>query len=73
MVFVHARNATARTATILRDMAQSKGQLEMFKPYQSSALGLAQKSVQRSKNKQLRELFDFGFAMHHAGMLRADR
>lgn len=26
-----------------------------------------------SKNKQLRELFDDGFACHHAGMLRADR
>ena len=29
--------------------------------------------VMRSRNKQLRELFPDGFAMHHAGMLRQDR
>lgn len=27
----------------------------------------------RSRNKQLKELFPSGFAIHHAGMLRADR
>jgi hypothetical protein len=29
--------------------------------------------IQRSRNKQLKELFPDGFAMHHAGMLRQDR
>lgn len=29
--------------------------------------------VQRSRNKQLRELFPDGFSIHHAGMLRQDR
>lgn len=29
--------------------------------------------VQRSRNKQLREMFPEGFGIHHAGMLRADR
>lgn len=29
--------------------------------------------ILRSRNKQLRELFPDGFAMHHAGMLRQDR
>ncbi len=27
----------------------------------------------KSKNKELRELFDAGFGIHHAGMLRSDR
>ena len=27
----------------------------------------------RSRNKELRQLFPDGFAMHHAGMLRQDR
>lgn len=26
-----------------------------------------------SRNRQLQELFDSGFAIHHAGMLRSDR
>jgi activating signal cointegrator complex subunit 3 len=73
MVFVHARNATVRTATVLRDMAQTKGQLDLFKAEGNAAFGNAQRAVQHSRNKQLRDLFDSGFAMHHAGMLRPDR
>ncbi|CAG0914937.1 unnamed protein product [Notodromas monacha] len=73
MVFVHARNATVRAATLMRDTAVSTGQAEIFKSEQNAAFSNAQKAVQKSKNKQLRELFDYGFAMHHAGMLRPDR
>ena len=29
--------------------------------------------VEKSRNKQLRDLFADGFSIHHAGMLRADR
>lgn len=29
--------------------------------------------VQRSRNKQMREMFPDGFGIHHAGMLRQDR
>ena len=29
--------------------------------------------VSKSRNKQMKELFDDGFAIHHAGMLRQDR
>ena len=29
--------------------------------------------VDKSKNKELRELFAGGFGMHNAGMLRSDR
>lgn len=29
--------------------------------------------VERSRNKQLRDLFQYGFGIHHAGMLRQDR
>ncbi|CAG0885534.1 unnamed protein product [Cyprideis torosa] len=73
MVFVHARNATVRTAQTLRDMANAQGQGSLFMPAQSGAYGLAQKAVSRSRNKPLRELFDYGFSTHHAGMLRSDR
>ena len=32
-----------------------------------------QKEVGKSRNRELAELFESGFGIHHAGMLRADR
>ncbi len=45
MVFVHSRNGTLKTATALRDLAQSYGQLALFQPEQGPRLGLAEKQV----------------------------
>lgn len=73
MVFVHARNSTVRTALVLREIAQQKGQLKVFEPESSSAVGLAQKAFAKSRSKQLSELFQCGFSIHHAGLLRTDR
>nr|CAD7572321.1 unnamed protein product [Timema californicum] len=73
MVFVHARNATMRTATILKEIALQKNQLNLFEPDESSAMGQARKSMAKSRNKQLGDLFPYGFSVHHAGMLRCDR
>ena len=70
MVFVHARNATVRAATSIRDIAASDGTLGHFQPQQSASRGNAEKLVQKSRNKQLRDLFVDGFGIHHAGMLR---
>ncbi|XP_063773108.1 activating signal cointegrator 1 complex subunit 3 isoform X1 [Pseudophryne corroboree] len=73
MVFVHARNSTVRTAMALRELAKNNGHILYFLPNQGSDYGHAEKQVQRSRNKQLRELFPDGFSIHHAGMLRQDR
>lgn len=73
MVFVHARNATVKTATILRDMANSRGDSLAFSVEQSPQFGNALKQMSRSRNQQLREVFPGGFGFHHAGMLRQDR
>ncbi|OWK54587.1 Activating signal cointegrator 1 complex subunit 3 [Lonchura striata] len=73
MVFVHARNATVRTAMALREKAKNSGHICHFLSPQGSEYGQAEKQVQRSRNKQLRELFPDGFSIHHAGMLRQDR
>lgn len=70
MVFVHARNATVRTANVLREMATQKQHLSLFAPDESKELGLAKRSMANSRNKQLNELFQYGIAMHHAGNLR---
>lgn len=68
MVFVHARNATARTANVLREMASQKNELSLFASDETKDLGLARRSMANSRNKQLNELFQYGIAMHHAGM-----
>ncbi|NXH27549.1 ASCC3 protein, partial [Myiagra hebetior] len=73
MVFVHARNATVRTAMALREKAKNNGHICHFLSPQGSEYGQAGKQVQKSRNKQLRELFPDGFSIHHAGMLRQDR
>ena len=70
MVFVHARNATVRTATSIRDHAASEGAGACFQPPQNANRGNAEKLIQKSRNKQLRDLFADGFGIHHAGMLR---
>ncbi|WAR07337.1 ASCC3-like protein [Mya arenaria] len=73
MVFVHARNETVRTASVLRDHAKNNGDIQLFLPQQCASLGDATKTVMKSRNKQLKELFSDGFSIHHAGMLRQDR
>ena len=45
MVFVHAQNATVKTATSLRDLATNYGDLNYFQPEQSPRLGQAEKQV----------------------------
>ncbi|XP_055848927.1 activating signal cointegrator 1 complex subunit 3 [Episyrphus balteatus] len=73
MVFVHARNATVRTATMLREVSGQKNHSSLFLPQNSAGWKLAVRSITRSKNKQLVELFQCGIGIHHAGMLRTDR
>lgn len=73
-----ARNATVKTAENLIEQASRYGQLEIFqvKPGDEtgrSDYGKALKSLERSRNKKLAELFVNGFAVHHAGLLRSDR
>eukprot|EP00795_Rhopilema_esculentum_P017649 gene17649-9293_t len=73
MVFVHARNATVKTALQFREIARNRGDISVFLPEQNASYGGYEKQVMASRNKQLRELFPDGFSIHHAGMLRRDR
>lgn len=73
MVFVHARNSTVRTAMALIEIAKNRGESSFFFADQGAEYGHLEKQVQKSRNKQLREIFPDGFGIHHAGMLRQDR
>lgn len=48
MVFVHARNETVRTASVLRDQAKNNGDIPLFLPEQSASYGDALKNVSAS-------------------------
>ncbi|KAI7887163.1 activating signal cointegrator 1 complex subunit 3 [Lichtheimia hyalospora FSU 10163] len=73
MVFVHARKETVKTAQNLREQMADEGLSDFFDCTLESKYGYYQREVAKSKNKELRELFKYGFGMHHAGMLRSDR
>lgn len=71
MVFVHARNATVRMATVLRELALKNGTLKYFQSDEQAKH--VNKAFAKSRNKHLGELFNNGLSVHHAGLLRSDR
>lgn len=73
MVFVHARKETVKTAEKLKEMAQMEGNPADFDPRTHPQFDFFRREMATSKNKELKQLFDYGFGIHHAGMLRSDR
>lgn len=70
MIFVHSRRDCTKTAEALRNMAIMNGDLVHFECCYSLA---SKKEVEKSRNKDLRDVFEAGFGIHNAGMLRKDR
>lgn len=73
MVFVHARKETVKTALGLKETALTDGSLEEFSCEDHPQWSFFRKSIGESRNKEMKQLFDNGFGIHHAGMLRSDR
>ncbi|KAJ3189894.1 activating signal cointegrator 1 complex subunit [Gaertneriomyces sp. JEL0708] len=73
MVFVNARKDTVKTAETLREEAGQRNELGFFDMSEHEQYTIAVKEMQRSKNREMKELFKYGFGIHHAGMLRSDR
>ncbi|KAF8528771.1 Sec63-domain-containing protein [Hysterangium stoloniferum] len=73
MVFVHARKETVKSAKILREMALQEGTLDDFSTQEHPTIFLFRRDIGTSRNKEMKELFNDGFGIHHAGMLRSDR
>ena len=73
LIFVHSRKETALTAKAIRDKAldeETIGQIMRSDPAAQEILRTEGESVQ---NPDLRDILPYGFAIHHAGMTRADR
>lgn len=75
MIFVHARMETVKTAKLLLRMAQESADSGLFlsTDVRSSSYEQAKRQMEKSRNRELKELFKAGLAFHHAGMIRSDR
>ncbi|CAE6454479.1 unnamed protein product [Rhizoctonia solani] len=73
MVFVHARKETVKTALALKEAATADDSLEFFSCMEHPQYQFFQREMGASRNKEMKQLFEHGFGIHHAGMLRSDR
>ena len=73
MIFVHARKETVKAAMTLREMAMLEGNSEDFICEDHPQWNFYRQKISESRNKEMKQLFDGGFGIHHAGMLRSDR
>ena len=73
MVFVHSRKDTVITARRFYEMAQEDQCWDLLDPQYLPHYSVALQDMNRSKARELRDLFPKGFGVHHAGMLRSDR
>lgn len=73
MVFVHTRKETVKTALALKEAATQEGDIDFFSCDDDPRFTSFRRDIGMSKNKEMKQLFDWGFGIHHAGMLRSDR
>ena len=71
IIFVHQRAATYSTAMELIEIL--KEQPKHARLFECENKKMVQREVDKSRNEQVKELFPWGFSVHHAGMLRKDR
>ncbi|WFD37719.1 RNA helicase [Malassezia japonica] len=71
MVFVHTRKDTVKTAQALLELGKDDGLHSLLTDDRDSTR--FDRDIAQSRNRELRELFEHGIGIHHAGMLRSDR
>ena len=64
---------TAKTARVLRDLAQERDETSNFVREGSGVQELLREMSSSAKSKDLKDLLQYGFAIHHAGLAREDR
>uniref|UniRef100_A0A5B7AAE8 RNA helicase n=1 Tax=Davidia involucrata TaxID=16924 RepID=A0A5B7AAE8_DAVIN len=73
LIFVHSRKETAKTARAIRDTALANDTLSRFLREDSASREILHSHTELVKSNDLKDLLPYGFAIHHAGMARADR
>lgn len=70
---MHSRKETAKTARFIKDAALKDDKLARFMREDSASREILGTEAEACKDADLRDLLPYGFAIHHAGMTRADR
>mmetsp|Transcript_11324 Transcript_11324/g.39302 ORF Transcript_11324/g.39302 Transcript_11324/m.39302 type:complete len:1241 (-) Transcript_11324:3157-6879(-) len=73
LIFVHSRAETVKTATAIRDLALHGDTIGQFIREDSATREILAEECETAKSEALKDLLPYGFAIHHAGMARADR
>lgn len=74
MIFVHTRKETVKTCYGMRDLCREEGILDLVtEAREKGNPDNFRREIAESRNRELKELFEKGFGIHHAGMLRKDR
>jgi pre-mRNA-splicing helicase BRR2 len=73
LIFVHSRKETAKTARAIRDTALANDTVGRFLKDDSVSREILLTHVDLMKSNDLKELLPYGFAIHHAGLVRSDR
>lgn len=73
LIFTHSRADTAKTARALVEMATTNDTLGRFVQEGSASFEILKSETDNVKSADLKELLKYGFAIHHAGLVRSDR
>jgi len=73
LIFTHSRADTFKTAKALRDMVLENDTSQLFVRDDSASKEILREEAETAKNQELKDLLPFGFAIHHAGLVRSDR
>ena len=73
LIFVHSRAETGKTAKAIRDLALDRDELANFVRDGGATQEILREESVSVKNADLKEVLQYGFAIHHAGMAREDR
>ncbi|KIK65385.1 hypothetical protein GYMLUDRAFT_350494 [Collybiopsis luxurians FD-317 M1] len=73
MVFVHSRKDTVKSSFAIQEAALLEGSIDNFSCEDHPQWPLFRRELSQSRNKEMKQLFERGFGIHHAGMLRSDR
>jgi pre-mRNA-splicing helicase BRR2 len=73
LIFVHSRAETGKTAKALRDIALERDELSSFVRDGGATQEILRDESATVKNADLKDVLQYGFAIHHAGMGREDR
>ncbi len=73
LIFVHSRAETGKTAKALRNIALERNELGHFVKEGGATQEILREELSTVKNADLKDVLQYGFAVHHAGMGREDR